>query len=197
MPGIQSIRSLVLTALLACALSACGGGIRGANVSPGPMPEGGNWQGRYHSVQYGEMRLCRTGSQVVGTYEKDERRGRIQGTLQGDVLRFQWSERRELVRGRPNLSEGRGYFQYSIEADGRHYLIGEWGHDENEVGGGPWRAYRLNLRANQRVRCDDLAPDTTDSGRLEFGATPSSAPPRQSAPPPSSDSGDGLLGDLD
>lgn len=200
MRPLTYINSLLLAALAAATLFGCGGSSLRANISPGVMPETGSWQGRWASVQYGEMTLCQVGAQVVGTFEKDERRGRIQGTMQGDILRFQWTERREMVRGRPNISEGRGYFRYVLGDDESHYAVGEWGHNEAEIGGGPWRAVRLNLRGNQRVRCDDLAADTSESGRLEFGGGSGSsssggAAPSSSPQPASSD--DGMLDGLD
>ncbi|MDQ3036332.1 MAG: hypothetical protein M3Y87_28290, partial [Myxococcota bacterium] len=129
-----------LTVSLAALAIGCGGG--GANVSAGPMPDSGTYTGIWHSPQYGEMHLVQTGTQVVGCYTKDERHGRIQGTVQGNLMRFEWSERREMVSGRPTLTRGRGYFQYAIGGDGDHYATGEWGHDDNETGGGPWRAVR-------------------------------------------------------
>jgi len=187
----------LLALCVAAALAGCGGGTLRANVTPGTMPETGGWQGRWASVQYGNMTLCQTGAQVVGTFEKDERRGRIQGTIQGDLLRFQWTERREMVRGRPNISTGRGYFQYVLGDDGSHYAVGEWGHDENERGGGPWRAVRLNLRGTQRVRGDDLTPDTSESGRLELGGDDGSSSTGTSPPQRDSTDGDGLLDGLD
>jgi hypothetical protein len=107
-----------------------------------PMPSGGSFTGVYNSPQYGRMEMQQQGAQVVGAYMKDERRGSIQGTASGNVLRFEWSERRELISGRPNMTRGRGYFQYIVDANGEHVIIGEWGHDDNEQGGGPWRAVK-------------------------------------------------------
>ncbi len=127
----------------------CGGGGNRANVSPGTMPDGGSYTGVWHSPQYGEMHLVQTGAQVVGCYTKDERRGRIQGTVQGDLMRFEWSERRELVVGRPITTRGHGYFQYAVGDDSDHYAQGEWGHDDNETGGGPWRAVRDRRRSRR------------------------------------------------
>ncbi len=137
--------SLVLAFSLA--LGACGGGGGGrANVTPGVMPQGETFTGVFHSPQYGEMQFVQTGNQVVGEYVKDERRGQIQGTVTGDILRFEWSERRELVQGRPNTTRGRGYFRFVVGEDTDFYLVGEWGHDNNETGGGPWRAVRDRRR---------------------------------------------------
>ncbi len=126
------------------AIAGCGGG--GVNIPEGPMPEGGSFTGVWHSPQYGEMHMVQTGSNVVGEYTKDERRGRIQGTVQGNVMRFEWSEERELVAGRPITTRGRGYFRYAIGDDGDHYIRGEWGHDNNMAGGGPWNAVRDRRR---------------------------------------------------
>jgi len=136
--------SLVALALLA--LAACGGGGSRASVSPGAMPAGGTFTGVWSSPQYGEMHMVQTGVQVVAEYTKDERRGRIQGTVQGDLLRFEWSERRELVAGRPITTRGRGYFRFVAGDDHQMYIVGEWGHDDNETGGGPWRAVRSPRR---------------------------------------------------
>lgn len=134
-----------LALLVLAQLAGCGGAGR-ANVSPGPMPDGETFTGVWHSPQYGDMQLVQTGSSVVGEYVHDERRGRVQGTATGDLLRFEWTERRELVAGRPNTTRGRGYFRFQIGEDNDRYLVGEWGHDDNETGGGPWRAVRDRRR---------------------------------------------------
>jgi len=145
---MSNVRRLLLASLATLALSlvaGCGGGGR-ANISPGTMPSGETFTGVWHSPQYGEMQLVQTGNAVVGEYVHDERRGRIQGTATGDLLRFEWSESRELVSGRPNNTRGRGYFRFQIGDDNDRYLVGEWGHDANETGGGPWRAVRDRRR---------------------------------------------------
>ena len=130
----------ILFGALSLAVAGCGGG--GVDVPEGPMPQGGTFSGVWHSPQYGEMQMVQTGQNVVGEYVKDERRGRIQGTVRGNVMRFEWSENRELVAGRPIVTRGRGYFRYAIGEDGDHYVRGEWGHDDDMAGGGPWNAVR-------------------------------------------------------
>jgi hypothetical protein len=134
--------------LLALVL-ACGGG--SSSIRAGNMPEGGSFHGIWQSPQYGNMHLCESGAQVVGDYEKDERRGRIQGTIQGDLLRFQWEERREMVVGRPTTTRGRGYFRIAKGQDNDWYFQGEWGHDADETGGGPWNGVRM--RRGNPTRC--------------------------------------------
>lgn len=140
---MRTISSAALGAALAL-IAGCGGS--SVNIPEGPMPQGGSFTGVWHSPQYGEMHMVQTGSAVVGEYTKDERRGRIQGTVQGNVMRFEWSEQRELVSGRPITTRGRGYFRYAIGDDGDHYIQGEWGHDGNVAGGGPWNAVRDRRR---------------------------------------------------
>lgn len=57
---------------------------------------------------------------------KRKQRGRtIQGTIEGNVLRFRWEERRELIEGLPRKTEGGGYCVYVIDHDGEHELKGE------------------------------------------------------------------------
>jgi hypothetical protein len=144
------VSTCLVLGLALAGLAACGGGGGGrANVTPGVMPPGETMTGVYQSPQYGEMHLVQTGAQVVADYTHDERRGRLQGTVQGNLLRFEWTERRELVVGRPNVTRGRGYFHFTREADGSFYLLGEWGADDNETGGGPWRSVRLRNRRPQ------------------------------------------------
>lgn len=140
---MRSTSVMAFVAALAL-VAGCGGG--GVNIPEGPMPQGGSFTGVWHSPQYGEMQMVQTGSAVVGEYTKDERRGRIQGTAQGNVLRFEWSEERELIAGHPVVTRGRGYFRYAIGDDGDHYVRGEWGNDNNLTGGGPWNAVRDRRR---------------------------------------------------
>jgi hypothetical protein len=145
--------------LLALVL-ACGGG--SSNIRAGNMPEGGTYHGVWQSPQYGNMHLCQSGSQVVGDYEKDERHGRIQGTLQGDLLRFQWEERREMVVGRPTVTRGRGYFRIAKGDDNDWYFQGQWGHDDAEEGGGPWNGVRM--RRGTPTRCAATDGSQTSGG---------------------------------
>ena len=178
--------SLVLA--ISLALSGCGGGGGGrANVTPGVMPQGQSFTGVYHSPQYGEMQVVQTGNQIVGEYVQDERRGQIQGTATGDLMRFEWSERRELVQGRPNITRGRGYFRFVAGEDTDFYLVGEWGHDQNETGGGPWRAVR------DRRRRPSLS---TDRGSTSGGASEGESQGDDLDSPGSRGSSSDDLGDL-
>ena len=136
----SKIRFTILTILMLTVLG-CGGST--ASVKQGPMPEGGSFTGVYHSPQYGEMHMVQTGDQVIGEYTKDEREGRINGTAEGNMLRFEWVESRKLVSNKPTVTKGRGYFLYKIDVtNDDHVLQGEWGHGDDETGGGPWNAWK-------------------------------------------------------
>lgn len=145
---LRSTGLCLFGSLMLSLVAGCGGdGIRHANVSPESMPAGQTFTGVYHSPQYGEMQMVQTGSQIVGEYTQDERHGRIQGTAQGNLMRFEWSEERELVRGRATTTRGHGYFRFVPDGNGVDFaLLGEWGHDQNETGGGPWNASRDRRR---------------------------------------------------
>lgn len=137
------------------ALALCLGVILGCAGSQkpkaGPRPEGATFYGVWQSPQYGNMHLCQSGSAVVGDYVKHERAGRIQGDIDGDLMLFEWEDRRELVSGKPQVRKGHGYFRIQIGEDGDHYLKGEWGMDDHYSGGGPWNA--VKLRRGQPDRC--------------------------------------------
>lgn len=193
--------SVPIFGLFVALISACGGGGGSANIDVGPMPEGGNFTGVWHSPQYGEMHMVQTGSAVVGRYTKDERSGRIQGTVQGNVLRFEWTENREMVSGVPSTTRGRGYFQYSVDQSGTHNILGEWGIDDSETGGGPWNAYKMRNRNPEIEPTGDGGEDTgqgADFGADLEGGDDVGGEPTETAPPPEDDDlGDSALEGLD
>jgi hypothetical protein len=119
------------------------------------MPAGGSFTGVWFSPQYGEMHIEQSGATAIGRYTKDERNGRLQGNVEGDVLRFEWKEHRELIVGRPVETKGHGYFKiYKKEDEDTWNLTGEWGTDASETGGGPWTAVKSKSRQ----------PDVTGDG---------------------------------
>lgn len=138
----------IALALLLGVILGCGGSQK---PKAGPLPEGVTFYGVWQSPQYGNMHVCQSGRQVIGDYVKNERAGRIQGDLEGDLLIFQWEDRRELVEGKPQVRRGRGYFRIEIGEDDDQYLRGEWGMGEDLSGGGPWNA--VKLRRGEPDRC--------------------------------------------
>jgi hypothetical protein len=123
-------------------LAGCGGS-GNAVVKSGPMPENGTFTGVYFSPQYGEMHMVQNGNAVVGKYKKDERAGKIQGEVEGDLMRFEWTEYKALVSNRPQETRGRGYFKYMVDAsNGDHLIKGRWGLKDDDQNGGEWSAYK-------------------------------------------------------
>jgi hypothetical protein len=145
-PAILLSAAVVIALACAPALQGCGGGAK-HSIRVGPMPAGGSFTGVWFSPQYGEMHIEQSGSTAIGRYTKDERQGRLQGSVEGDVLRFEWKEKREMVVGRPAESKGHGYFKvYKKEDEDTWNLQGEWGTDASETGGGPWTAVKSKAR---------------------------------------------------
>jgi hypothetical protein len=119
----------------------CGGSA--PEVVSGPMPDNGNFTGVYFSPQYGEMHLVQNGNAVVGKFKKDERSGKLQGEVEGDLMRFEWTEYKAMVSNRPQETTGHGYFRYMIDAsNGDHVLKGRWGLNDENASGGDWNAYK-------------------------------------------------------
>ncbi len=145
---------------LLCALlfSACGGAAVGLRA--GPMPEGGSFTGVWFSPQYGEMHMEQSGATVIGKFAKEEKVGRIQGTADGDLMRFEWTQKREMIVGRPTQSRGHGYFRVSYDESEKAWkLEGRWGSDDSETNGGPWTAIRA------RNRRPELGDESSGGGR--------------------------------
>lgn len=134
--------------ILSCALWVLGcGGTQNPPLKVGPMPPGGTFTGVWFSPQYGEMHIVQNGATAIGRYTKDEREGRIQGSVEGDLMRFEWTETRELIVGRPVKTKGHGYFRIiKDEAEDSWKLLGEWGNDEADRGGGQWNAVKSKSR---------------------------------------------------
>jgi hypothetical protein len=127
--------------LLALSATACGS--KPPEIVAGKMPEGGNFSGVYFSPQYGEMNMVQNGSAVIGEYKQEMRTGKIQGEASGDLMKFEWIERKALVSNRAQETRGHGYFRYVVDpANGDHILKGEWGLGDAQLGGGPWNAYK-------------------------------------------------------
>jgi hypothetical protein len=152
--------SLVASALLALGIAACGS--KTPEIVAGKMPEGGNFHGVYFSPQYGEMNMVQNGNAVIGEYKQEMRTGKIQGEATGDLMKFEWVEKKALVSNRAQESRGHGYFRYVVDpANGDHILKGEWGLGDAQLGGGPWNAYKAKNKEPK------LSQETTGGGESE------------------------------
>jgi hypothetical protein len=174
MAGTLPLKVIALSLIIV----GCGGGAA-ESIKTAPMPEGGDFTGVYHSPQYGEMNLVQTGNSVVGEYRKDERAGRINGSVEGNLLKFDWIERRALVLNKPVESKGKGYFHYLIDpANNEHVLKGEWGNGDQRTGGGPWNAWK-SLRAKPQL---SGGSEGTESGGTGSGSQEEQTPSSEQSP---------------
>jgi len=137
----------------------CGGAQKSASVqiTARPMPEGGSWDGVFQSPAYGRMEFTVQGANVVCLYEGERHYGKIEGTIDGDVLNFTWTQWKQDLQGKERTSTGHGYFRYVIEEEKTtsstkkvHRLKGEWGYDADNAGN-PWKAIRLE-RAKKQLK---------------------------------------------
>lgn len=165
-------RNLALLVGLSLWFTACGGSQK-LVVTPQAMPAGGSFSGVWHSPQYGEMHLLQDGVTVRGRYEKDERTGRINGEAQGDLLRFEWVEKRSMIANLPKETRGKGFFRYRVDpGNGDHVLQGRWWLGDDTRNSGVWNAYKMQRRQPQV----DGASGVTSSPAPAAGGIESNAP---------------------
>lgn len=160
----------VILGLLSLLTVACGSSSGKIEVPKGPMPEGGNFDGVYHSAAYGRMEFTVSGNDVSGLYEGERSRGRIQGIIEGDLMSFEWEQWNQDLQGKSRSKKGRGYFKYTIETEGEepnvkqvHWIKGQWGYNENNSGN-TWEAVKLTKKSKKYLK-----PVETDGPRESMG----------------------------
>jgi hypothetical protein len=191
------IRSgLVVGLMLGVAVlgSGCGpkkSAVKLANVTAGSMPAGASFKGVWYSEAFGELHLVAEGSNIVGKW-KDKTHGRwgkMSGTITGDLAKFRWEEHKMGAIGPGSTTSGRGYFRYVPGDEGElPRLKGEWGYEENEIGGGNWDMNRVQDREpnlNEVKSDEDPTVDTDwdkdpkkEEKKLPRRSTPGSWPLR-------------------
>jgi hypothetical protein len=126
--------------LVSTALTACKGdqGPVSAHIQPGKMPEGGSWNGVYFNPQFGNLHLVATGSSIAGRWKRTDGSayGELNGPVQGNYFRFDWTEHKLGLVGPSATVKGKGYFVYSRPAGDNvdDELKGEWGLNNDEAG---------------------------------------------------------------
>ena len=192
-------RSLLLTLLLGSA--ACSGSqtirttyryagndsatMTDVDIRPGAMPDNDTFSGSYHSQQIGDLFLEQTGDHVVGTYAYDRGNcratGRFEGSAQGNLLRFTWTESQASC-GRLAPLRGRGYFLFWKDSAGNGRVNGQWGTGENESGGGPWSGFRDRVRREPGEAPPPVAGRTGEGVFTDAPRTPPPGAPTAPAP---------------
>ena len=125
-----------LLSLAAC--NGAGGKAKTANVTPGDMPEGADWTGKYFDQVYGYFHLIQEGKTVSGKWERPQKDkwGDIHGEVTGNVFRFSWTEYTRGAVGQGAQRSGKGYFLYKRPegANVDDVVEGEMGRGQDEVG---------------------------------------------------------------
>jgi hypothetical protein len=151
--------------LLMPVLTACGKDgkePKTANVSPGEMPAGGEWSGVYYDPFYGNLHLVAEGDKVTGKWrtEAGDSWGELSGTIDGNLLRYEWVEHKIGMIGASAQTKGKGYFVYK-EAENPNdpdVVEGERGLGDSEVGS-KWKGVKQN---NVVPDPDSMMPDENE-----------------------------------
>ncbi|NMC71064.1 MAG: hypothetical protein GYA57_13500 [Myxococcales bacterium] len=140
-------RTRTVIVALGLVVASCNGGGGGNTASPYPdcpMPEGGNFSGRWNT-NLGDMTLTQDGTTVVGSWKDlpNHKSGNIEGTVRGCLLFFSWTQTDDTIPGRPRQTNGRGVFRYVVDPPVGtglpiHRFEGTWGYDNDVQGGGVW-----------------------------------------------------------
>ena len=104
---------------------------------PKPLPAGQTWAGVWYSPQFEHMYLRQTGDEVRGIYTY-KFGGTIEGTANGNILKFTWIDPGDKDEARRSL-KGKGWFQMKKEGE-LTKIEGEWGYNDSMTGGGVWEA---------------------------------------------------------
>ena len=171
--GMLRLRRLALIAQLALCAAGCSRRFEPAPpvVEPGPMPAGREWQGVYSSQSHGDLHIRVTDRSADAAWRTpDGVYGEFWGAVEGNEIRYQWTERRRNPAGYRQPWFGRGYFVYTVPGSERpDELVGEWGLDQSEVGE-RWVAVKREGKAPdiEGVRLAAGAEDT-ESYDEEYG----------------------------
>jgi hypothetical protein len=167
-------RRLVFTSLLvaplALSVAGCGGGqdsVKTADVKAGKMPEKGDWAGVYYSPLYGYLHMITDGDSVTGAWRTaaGDAFGEMSGKTDGNLLKYEWKERRIGAVGADAVKQGKGFFVYSIpKEDESHEIHGEWGLGQSDAGN-TWDAIK---QKNMPPDLKSVQPDEYE-GRVSGG----------------------------
>jgi hypothetical protein len=180
----QILGSLSLSLLFAVAatLGACGPGtpaVQHAKLTPGPMPAGGEWNGVYFSTVFGYLHLVSDNKSANGAWRTaaGDAWGEMSGTCEGDLLKYEWTERKIGAIGADATKKGHGYFRYTIPKEGEAAkIVGEWGLGESDAGN-PWEAVK---QIRMEPKPESVKPDEVEGHTNVGGWDESEEKPKDS-----------------
>ncbi len=195
-PLTRTALILALSVPLALSVSACGNknDVKTAQVKPGAMPDTGEWQGVYYSPLYGYLHIIADGESVNGAWRTaaGDAYGEMAGKTDGNVMKYEWKERRIGAVGADAVKTGKGYFVYMVPTEGEaHEIRGEWGLGENEAGN-KWEALK---QTNMPPDLASVRPDEFEGqvkgGGWDSGGEEGATEGEGSSDTPSDSSGSG------
>ena len=197
----RNLMNLGLWGLFVALATGCAGNEGYKRLSGGPMPQMGTWEGVYYSEAYGRMELSDNGNgTIVGLYEGERMHGKIEGTAEGDLLNFKWTQWNEDLNGKERETKGHGYFRYLIKEEGTatksrltHFAEGEWGYlDKNS--GNTWNCVKFPPNTPKILTMDGKKADVGDKPADPFagGGGGSSTSSDSGASEPASSGGGAL-----
>lgn len=132
-PRLSAAFAVALSALVAAPLAGCKGGADSAAGAPkaGEMPAGESWQGVYFHPIFGHLHLVEQGTNIVGRWKRADESawGELEGTVEGNIIRYKWVEHKIGLVGAASSSKGKGWFQYQAakEEKGSAEIDGKFG----------------------------------------------------------------------
>lgn len=164
------MKKIALTTMIIASLTlmvGCGAANVQTNpIKPGNPPEGMNYDGVWFS-NWGRLEMTQQGDEVEGIYDGERKRGKIEGEIDGDLLRFHWTEWDLNLQGKPRETSGLGVFQYQLVQEGpnlKHHIEGTWGYGESDIGGGKWSAVKSG-KAKKMLKPFDPAAAAAEAER--------------------------------
>ena len=157
---------LVVPAAVACNKTE---GPKVATVKAGEMPVGGEWSGVYFDPFYGNLHLIVEGSTANGRWRKasGDSWGELAGEVDGNLLKYEWTEHRIGMVGASAQTTGKGYFVYKqakVEND-PDFIEGERGIGEDETGQ-KWKGIK---QSNMVPDLDSVMPDEIEGRGVTSG----------------------------
>ena len=169
---MKKISRLMKALAVAAVITGCGGAAVQTNpIEAGQPPEGMGMDGVWFS-NWGRMEFTQNGNGVEGLYEGERKRGAIKGQIDGDLVKFEWTEWEFSVQGKPRETKGHGVFKYTVQQEGpymKHHIDGTWGYDESDMGGGKWSAVK-SAKGQKKLKPFDPNAEMTEAERAKAAA---------------------------
>lgn len=144
----------------------CGGhGATFPGVKAGPMPSDQTWEGVYYNPVYGNLHLTAQDSSIVGRWKRTDSShwGELSGTVEGNLLRFKWTEHTYGTVGPAADLHGNGVFVYKMGQNDIPELDGQYAIEDQDQAADWHCVKQIGLKPNLNSINGD-SPTGTTSG---------------------------------